>query len=267
MAEPTSCCAMPTEAMNALIKKVERVGHGSETSRTTGSAYCCTAASTGTLTQQPRSEGAYHGWLRRATYPAVLDASQWRVPDGNLDPLPPRLVCTSTERKHRGVSAEDDFTEYVAAHWPRLVGSAVLLGCAPAEAEDLVQTALERCLVKWGNVMRADDRDAYVHRVLINSFTSSRRRRWTNEHPTADLPHPPGPDETARVEDTDAVSRALDQLTADQRTAVVLRYYAHLSEQQMASVLGVAPGTVKSRLSRAIKMLAQDPRMAELRGT
>jgi DNA-directed RNA polymerase specialized sigma24 family protein len=39
-----------------------------------------------------------------------------------------------------------------------------------------------------------------------------------------------------------------------------------LSEQQMASVLGVAPGTVKSRLARALKMLAEDPNLAELRG-
>jgi RNA polymerase sigma-70 factor (sigma-E family) len=164
------------------------------------------------------------------------------------------------------VNGDDDFSEYVAAHWPRLVRSAVLLGCTQAEAEDLVQTALERCLVKWRKVQRADDRDAYVHRVLINAFTSSRRRRWTGEHPTADVPEHPGPDEITGVEDTDAVLRALDQLTTDQRTAVVLRYYAHLSEQQMAAVLGVAPGTVKSRLSRALKTLAQDPHLAELRG-
>jgi RNA polymerase sigma-70 factor (sigma-E family) len=147
-----------------------------------------------------------------------------------------------------------------------LVRSAVLLGCTQPEAEDLVQTALERCLVKWRKVQRADDRDAYVHRVLINTFTSSRRRRWSGEHPTADVPEHPGPDETTGVEDTDAVLRALDQLTTDQRTAVVLRYYAQLSEQQMAAVLGVAPGTVKSRLSRALKTLARDPHLAELRG-
>ena len=61
--------------------------------------------------------------------------------------------------------------------------------------------------------------------------------------------------------------RALDRLSSDQRAAVVLRYYAHLTDQQIASVLGVATGTVKSRLSRAVKALAQDPDLAELRGT
>jgi RNA polymerase sigma-70 factor (sigma-E family) len=159
----------------------------------------------------------------------------------------------------------DDFSEYVAARWPTLVRSAVLLGCTHAEAEDLVQTALERCLLKWGKVRVADDRDAYVHRVLINSFLNARRRRWRGERPTAVLPEYAGLDQTTGVDDADVVMRALDRLPRDQRTAVVLRYYAHLSEQQMASVLGVAAGTVKSRLSRALQALALDPDLAELR--
>jgi len=163
--------------------------------------------------------------------------------------------------------SRDDFSEYVAARWPSLVRSAVLLGCTHAEAEDLVQTALERCLMKWGRVQAADDRDAYVHRVLINIFLSGRRRRWTGEQPTATLPEQAGSDHTTSIDDADAVMRALDRLPSDQRTAVVLRYYAHLSEQQMASVLDVAAGTVKSRLSRAVKTLAQDPDLAELRGS
>ena len=61
--------------------------------------------------------------------------------------------------------------------------------------------------------------------------------------------------------------RALDRLGRDQRTAVVLRYYTHLTEEQMASVLGVAPGTVKSRLARALSTLAADPSLGDLRGT
>lgn len=162
--------------------------------------------------------------------------------------------------------ADSDFSEYVAAHWPRLVRSAVLLGCNQPEAEDLVQTTLERCLVKWSRVQSAENRDAYVHRILINTFTSSRRRRWTGERPTAVLPEAPRPDETPAIDATDAVLRALNQLTPEQRTAIVLRYYAHLGEAQMATVLGVAPGTVKSRLSRALRSLSQDPHLAELRG-
>lgn len=160
-----------------------------------------------------------------------------------------------------------EFSEYVAARWSRLVRSAILLGCTPAEAEDVVQVALTRCLVGWGKVRRAADIDAYVHRVLINTFTSARRRRWTGETPTSALPEPAADgDFTEGVGVTDAVARSLGRLTADQRAVVVLRYYAHLTEAQMAVALGVAPGTVKSRLSRALEVLADDPDLSELRG-
>jgi RNA polymerase sigma-70 factor (sigma-E family) len=165
------------------------------------------------------------------------------------------------------MEVEEDFTTYVAAHWPRLVRSAVLLGCTRAEAEDVVQSALERCLRRWRRVAAADDRDAYVHRVLINTFTSARRRRWTGERPTDTLPETTVSDVTSVVDEADALVRALGRLGPDQRAAVVLRYYAHLSEEQMATALGVAPGTVKSRLSRALTALAADPTLGELRGT
>jgi len=159
-----------------------------------------------------------------------------------------------------------DFSDFVASRWPRLVRSAVLLGCSATEAEDVAQTTLERCLLKWRQVERADDRDAYVHRILINTFTSSRRRRWTGERPSAELPDHVTPDPTDAVVDADAVLRALERLPQDQRAAVVLRYYAHLDERQMTTVLGVAAGTVKSRLSRALSALADDPTLGELRG-
>jgi RNA polymerase sigma-70 factor (sigma-E family) len=164
------------------------------------------------------------------------------------------------------VSEDDDFSQYVAARWSRLVRSAVLLGCSPAEAEDIAQATLERCLLKWSKVQAADDRDGYVHRILLNTFTSSRRRRWTGERPKAQLPGRLHENAAARVDDADAIARALQNLTVDQRGVVVLRYYAHLNEQQTAAVLGVAPGTVKSRLSRALKTLGEDPSLIELRG-
>jgi RNA polymerase sigma-70 factor (sigma-E family) len=157
----------------------------------------------------------------------------------------------------------EEFDELVAARWPRLVRAAVLLGCDEHEAQDVVQTALTRCLVNWSRVQRADDRDAYVYRVLVNTFTDTRRRRWRGERPTEHLPEVATADATGAVLVRDAVDRALDRLTADQRAAVVLRYYANLTELQMAAVLEVAPGTVKSRLSRALSTLAADPDLAD----
>jgi RNA polymerase sigma-70 factor (sigma-E family) len=165
------------------------------------------------------------------------------------------------------MGGDEAFSAFVEARWPRLVRAAVLLGCSTAEAEDVAQTTLLRCLTHWRRVERADDRDAYVHRVLVNTFTSSRRRRWTGELATADVPERTTPDATDSVDTADAVLRGLGPLTEDQRTAVVLRYYVHLTEEQMATALGVARGTVKSRLSRALAALVTDPSLAELGGT
>lgn len=160
----------------------------------------------------------------------------------------------------------DDFIEYVDARWPRLVRSAVLMGCTHSEAEDIVQTTLERCLTKWSRVQRAGDREAYVHKALFNTFVSARRRRWTNEHPKDYLPEVSSSDETERIDTADAMLRALDRLPPGQRHVVVLRFYAHFDVEQCANVLGVAPGTVKSRLSRALKALEADMSLRDLRG-
>ena len=157
---------------------------------------------------------------------------------------------------------EDEFGAYVAARWPKLVRAAVLLGCTPHEAEDVVQTALTRCLIKWSKVQRADDRDAYVHRILVNTFIDSRRRRWHREQPTEVVPEDTLPDSATATVDAVGLERALAALGRDQRIAVVLRYYLDLTEAQMASTLGVAPGTVKSRLSRALSALGADPNLS-----
>ena len=156
------------------------------------------------------------------------------------------------------------FEEYVAARWQRLVRSAVLLGADPHAAEDLVQTALSKCYVAWPRVTRAQDPDAYVHRVLINALADSRRRRWWGEAPTEVLPEgglPDGAEERARG---DALRTALLRLTLEQRQVLVLRYYADLTEAQIASALGVAVGTVKSRAARGLATLEADPSLGEL---
>lgn len=148
-----------------------------------------------------------------------------------------------------------EFDEYVAARRPALVRSAVLLGCAVSDAEDVVQTALLKCHRHWRRVTRADRPDAYVYRVLVNTLRDARARRWRDETPTESLPE-------AGL-DTDlttglVVRAALARMRPEHREVLVLRYYADLSEADIAAVLGVAPGTVKSRAARALRELAAD---------
>ncbi len=158
---------------------------------------------------------------------------------------------------------DEDYAAYVGARWSALVRSAVLLGCSLPEAEDLVQTTLTRCYANWEKVARAADREAYVYRVLVNGLSKSRRRRWWGEQPTAEVPQAPRDDHASGVVLRHALQTALRGLSADHRTVLVLRFFADLSERETAEVLGVAPGTVKSRTSRALALLSTDVRLTD----
>ncbi|MFG1913465.1 SigE family RNA polymerase sigma factor [Micromonospora sp. NPDC048898] len=161
---------------------------------------------------------------------------------------------------------DEEFSAYASKRWPALVRAAVLLGCSIPDAEDLAQTTLLRCYVSWHKVTKADDQEAYVYRILVNAYRDSRRRRWWGEIPAAAVPEQAEADATTRVDAADAVSRALAGLSRANRDVVVLRYYAHLSDQQIAEALDIAPGTVKSRLSRALTQLSADANMSDLHG-
>ena len=162
--------------------------------------------------------------------------------------------------------SDDDFCEYVDARRPAMVRALVLTGCSTAEAEDQVQTALLRCYRSWSRIRAAGDPDAYVFRVLYNSFKDSRARRWRGEQPTGELPEPSqhhhDPAETISTGLT--VRSALLRISQRHRTVLVLRFLADLSERQVAEVLGVPLGTVKSRTARALTELSQDPDLGQL---
>jgi RNA polymerase sigma-70 factor (sigma-E family) len=164
----------------------------------------------------------------------------------------------------RDPEREQAFAEFAGARWLTLVRSAVLLGAGHHEAEDLAQTVLMRCYISWTRVTGAVHPDAYVMKILVNEFRGSRRRRWWQERPTADLPEEVAADGTAGIDGADAVARALAGLGKGQREVVVLRYYVHLTDRQIAEALGVAEGTVKSRLSRARRQLAADEHLNAL---
>jgi DNA-directed RNA polymerase specialized sigma24 family protein len=78
------------------------------------------------------------------------------------------------------------------------------------------------------------------------------------------VPDGSGADPTGPIAGRLAVESALGRLSPGQRAVVVLRYWSNLSELEIADALGIAPGTVKSRLSRALSRLAADGDLAEL---
>jgi len=154
-----------------------------------------------------------------------------------------------------------DFSEFVAVRSTPLLRTAYLLTGDWGAAEDLLQTALVRCWHRWDHITTSPE--AYVHATLVNTFVSSRRRRWIGEEPRSQLPEIAGSDVTTGVMDRGSLWPALRRLPPRQRAVVVLRYYDDLSEAETAHLLGISTGTVKSQASKALAALRVDPGLNE----
>lgn len=152
----------------------------------------------------------------------------------------------------------EEFREYVAARGPALLRAAAQLTSDRAEAEDLLQAALAKTYLAWDRINDRGSVDGYVRRAMVNTQISWWRRKKLEIYPTDELPDQPVDDHTRRSEMHDALGRALDRLPPRQRLAVVLRYYEDMPEAEIAEVLGVSVGTVKSTVSRAMARLRDD---------
>jgi RNA polymerase sigma-70 factor (sigma-E family) len=149
-----------------------------------------------------------------------------------------------------------EFADFVAHRSAPLLRTCFLLTRDWQQAEDLLQTALAKAWFAWGRV--DDDPEPYVRKIIVNTFASWWRRRWTGETPTEALPDAGRPDPTGAVDDRDELWAALGRLPRRQRAVVVLRYYEDLTEAQVAAVLDVSVGTVKSQTSKALARLRVD---------
>ena len=161
------------------------------------------------------------------------------------------------------MSVEEEFREFVATRQRALLRTAWLLTGDWAAAEDLVQTALVRTWPHWRRIGERGA-EAYVRRVMHNTFNTWWRRRWRGETPTAELPEHAVPDAFGESDVRGALVAALHRLPRRQRAVVVLRFFDDLTEAQAADALGCATGTVKSQTSKALATLRRDPRLADL---
>jgi len=120
-------------------------------------------------------------------------------------------------------------------------------------ARDAAAEGFARALARWGKVERYDNPTGWVYRVGLN-WARSRRRKWRREVSADgfDVAAPGRNDIDSRL------APALHKLTPEHRAVVVARYYFDWSERQIAEALDIRPGTVKSRLSRALTQLADD---------
>lgn len=156
-------------------------------------------------------------------------------------------------------SARDaEFEEYMAARQPALLRTAYLLTGDQHSAEDLVQTSLAKLYLSWDKVQRRELVDGYVRRIMVNEHNSLWRRAWKRkEFATDTIPDHTGVEDRPDHGERSALWEFVQTLPRKQRAVVVLRYYEDLSEAEVADILGISVGTVKSQSSRALAALRE----------
>ena len=142
----------------------------------------------------------------------------------------------------------------------------------PADAEEAVQEAFLRAWRFRDSLTSVPSIKPWLYRVVVNACYSKRRQEIPHRDRRAgdsnlDELSASDADPAASAQQSDVaetVLAALQRLPASLRVPIVLRYYADLSERDIALAIGRRPGTVKSRLHEARRRLAGDPDMLTL---
>ncbi|MFC4585986.1 SigE family RNA polymerase sigma factor [Sphaerisporangium corydalis] len=152
---------------------------------------------------------------------------------------------------------DDDprFEDFAGDRADALLRYGYVLTGNPHDAADLVQEALVRLRGSWPKVRRKQDPEAYVRTTMTRLHINAWRRR-RREHLTWDPPEPASADDPfARSDDDAELWELLAALPRRQRAVLVLRYYEDRTDAEIAEILGISRGTVRSQASRALDKL------------
>ena len=163
----------------------------------------------------------------------------------------------------KGQADVNDLEVWLAEGYDRSFRTAYLILGNRFDAEEAVQEAFLRAWRFRDSLTSGADVKPWLYRVVVNSCNSKLRQeiphrdRRSNDDELAAAPSAEDtPNRVARSQD---IVRALQDLPPQLRAVVVLRYYADLSEREIATAIGRRQGTVKSRLHEARRLLAEHP--------
>jgi len=151
---------------------------------------------------------------------------------------------------------DHEFGAFFISSYGRLYALGVLLSGDRGQAEELAQDALVRTYRRWALVGQPDDPASFARRVLINRHRSLLRRGVVEARQLLRL-RPDAQPVADQPEDAMVMWTAVRQLPPRQRAVIVLRYYEDLSEAEVARLLGLPLGTVKSLGRRGLGRLRQ----------
>jgi RNA polymerase sigma-70 factor (sigma-E family) len=165
---------------------------------------------------------------------------------------------------------ETAFAEFVRTRGPALHRYGYLLTGNAHDADDLVQDALIRLRGAWSRVDRTDDPSGYVRTTMTRLHVSAwrrKRREWPVESVPEETRDDAGLDRVDRAGMDDAIWAALKGLPPRQRAVIVLRFYERLTDAEIATMLGISRGTIRSQASRALDKLRTTPAIVSLEVT
>jgi RNA polymerase sigma-70 factor (sigma-E family) len=148
-------------------------------------------------------------------------------------------------------------TEIYTTHYRSLVRLAVLLVRDVATAEEVVQDSFVAMHGGWRRLRDSDKALSYLRQSVVNRSRSVLRHRVVvDRNAPKPAPDMPSAEQGAlSLLERSAVISALRTLPPRQREALVLKYYADLSEAQIAATMGISQGAVKSHTARAMAAL------------
>ncbi|MFE5999608.1 MULTISPECIES: SigE family RNA polymerase sigma factor [Streptomyces] len=193
----------------------------------------------------------------RTTYMTVVDAPTGESTGENGGSAYGEVTGDRPRTETEG--AEAAFTAYVQERRASLYATAYHLTGDRFEAEDLLQSALFSTYRAWDRISDKAAVGGYLRRTMTNLHISAWRRRKLNEYPTEELPETVGDMDAMRGTELRAVLwQALARLPELQRTMLVLRYYEGRTDPEIASILDISVGTVKSSIWRSLRRLRED---------
>jgi len=160
-------------------------------------------------------------------------------------------------KREERLDADAALTALYTSHYRQLVRLAALLLDDLSTSEEVVQDAYVRMHGSWHRIRDPEAAVGYLRTTVVNLARSRLRRRMVAQrHAPKPMPDAPSAEHGAleRLE-RDRLLLAMRRLPARQRECLVLRYYADLSEAQIAEAMGISPGAVKSHASRGIAAL------------
>ncbi|NGN69425.1 SigE family RNA polymerase sigma factor [Streptomyces sp. A7024] len=212
-----------------------------------------------------RGRGTTHnGAVRRSPYMVAIEGTG-KTPGGNGGngghggDAEAYGEVPGERRPAKDASAEAAFTAYVQERRASLYATAYHLTGDRFEAEDLLQSALFSTYRAWDRISDKAAVGGYLRRTMTNLHISAWRRRKLAEYPTEELPETAGDTDAMRGTELRAVLwQALAKLPELQRTMLVLRYYEGRTDPEIADVLNISVGTVKSSIWRSLRRLRED---------